>query len=233
MKFSLTVLFLSTIITTAFSQPYEVGCKILTEKQVSEIFTATIKQELKLTFPIRRVYSYSDKSGRYYCILTQSLDSISPDNDTIHRRIRAVNLKLDSGELHKTWELNDHLEATGYEEYNIRFWTGYMDFKDYDHDSLIEPIIVYGTLTPNAFDDGRVKILIYYKGQKIAIRHQNSSFDEGRGTQVDNTFYDLPSILQTAVQQKMKEMMDDNVSIFPYGWEKAMKNKKTVFSERK
>lgn len=182
--------------------------------------------------PIRRVYSYVDKSGQHYCILTQSLDFITPQGDTLHYNIRAVNMQSEGHTLLKTWELNDKLENTGYEEYTIGFLTGYMDFKDIDGDSLIDPVIVYGALGLNEYEDSRIKIIVFYKDRKITIRHQNSELDEGRETKVDPAFYDLPLSLQEAIKKKMQAMVNDKISLFPTGWENAMKNRKLIFNDR-
>ena len=97
---------------------------------------------------------------------------------------------------------------------------------------MADPIIVYGTTAVNGYGDGRIKIIIYYKGQKVAIRHQNGTLDFERETSVDKAFYALPVLLQTAVKQKMELMIKNKQAIFPAGWQLAMKNKKTTINER-
>jgi hypothetical protein len=68
---------------------------------------------------------------------------------------------------------------------------------------------------------------------KVAIRHQNSLFDDQRETQIDKSFYALPQGLQNSIKEMMESMVKNEQALFPYGWQKAMKNKKTFFSERK
>jgi hypothetical protein len=190
-----------------------------------------------LNFPIRRVYKNSDNSGQYYCVLTESIDLISnpttQEKDTFHYRIKAVNFKIERNNVTMIWELNDKIESNGNEENSIWFWTRYIEFKDYDNDGLIDPIIIYGTSAMNNTDDGRIKFIIYIKGRKIAIRHQNGTLDFARETQVDKGFYDLPQTLQSAIKQKMEMMTADGNAIFPRGWQTAMKNRITIFNERK
>lgn len=53
----------------------------------------------------------------------------------------------------------------------------------------------------NGYDDGRVKFIIYYRGQKI-----------------DKRFYALPIKLQETIKDKMNLMVTNNHAIFPYGW---------------
>lgn len=53
-----------------------------------------------------------DRSGEYYCVLTEKPDSLARNNEgkyhTLHYTIRAINLKIDSGKLKKVWEINDY-----------------------------------------------------------------------------------------------------------------------------
>lgn len=204
--------------------------EILSPKKVAVIFTDPLKKNLGLTFPIFRVYRYSDKTGQYYFVFTESRDSVGEENDTINYKIKGINLKIEKNNIHKVWEVNDFINKSA-EETTIWFWTRYADFTDYDRDSLADPIIVYGTGGPNGNEDGRIKILIYYRGQKIAIRHQNGTLDNQRETQVDKAFYGLPETLQSVIRQKMEAMVRNNGVIFPYGWQKAMKNKKLIINE--
>jgi hypothetical protein len=202
-------------ITTAFTQKTTVTSEILKAKQITELFPDTVLSSLNIKYPIYRVYRYSDKGGQYY-----------------HKKIKAVAIKDENGSFNKTWEINDNIIDNGNNEYSIRFWTKYVEFRDYDGDGLIDPVITYGSFGMNGYDDGRVKFIIYHKGQKIAIRHQNGVLDNERETQVDKAFYDLPQSLQTVIKQKMELMTENEHAIFPAGWQKAMQNKKTSFNER-
>jgi hypothetical protein len=208
-----------------------VDSEILTRAQEKSLFTPAVKNELAITFPIFRVYRYSDQLGEHYFVCTESMDHINGD-DTSSYKIKGVHVAVTNGKLTKTWELNDFITHDEREERSIWFWTKYSGFEDYDKDGLIEPVIVYGTSGANGYSDGRVKILIYYKGQKVAIRHQNSDMDFGRETQVDKAFYNLPASLQTGVKHRMELIVEDQRAIFPNGWENAMQHKKTIINER-
>jgi hypothetical protein len=208
--------------------------EILSANQVTILLPDTLRSSLDIKLPVKKVYTYSDKSGQYYIVLTESGDSISPENrDTINYQIKAVALKMIGKKLIKIWEVNDHIDKKTREENNIWFWTKYIAFKDYDKDSLIDPIIVYGTTSMNGYDDGRIKFLIFYKNSKIAIRHQNGVLDDQRETQIEKLFYALPQGLQNSVKAMMESMIKNGQALFPYGWQKAMKDKKTFISERK
>jgi hypothetical protein len=224
--------FLIIFIHNGFAQTSSLTSDIVSSKQLADLLTDSIKKEMKINFPVYRAYRNADKSGTHYCILTESRDVIK-DNDTMHHKIKAVTLLEVDGKLSKAWELNDNIIKSEQEENSIWFWTKYMEFKDYDKDNLIDPFIIYGTSGMNGTSNGRIKILIYYKGQKVAIRHQNGVLDFERETQVDQAFYNLPFLLQMAVQKKMELMTKNNVAIFPAGWQTAMKNKKLVFNELK
>jgi len=212
------------ITTTSFSQK-----AYLSKNEADKVISPDVKKEFGLEFPVFRVYNYTDTTGKFYIALTEKNDGIK-DKDTLHEKIKAVCLKSSAGKLEKVWEINDFTGALN-EESSIWFWTKYSSFIDIDKDDIIEPVIVYGTYALNGSDNGRIKILIFYKGEKIAIRHQNSVFDEGRNTEVDAKFYKLPVSIQNHVKKTMKTIMEHDRGIFPYGWEANMQKHKTKFDE--
>ncbi len=69
----------------------------------------------------------------------------------------------------------------------------------------------------NGTSDGRIKILVYHKGKKRAIRHQNGMIDFDRNTKVDRLFYELPTEIQNRVKEIMINIMKNDQGIFPYG----------------
>lgn len=220
-------------LTTAFTQKVPVTSDVLTSKQLTKLFTDSIRNTLNISFPIFRVYKYSDKAGQYYCILTESRNVITADKDTFNHKIKAINIKANNGSFIKIWEINDNIIKNDNDENSIWFSTKYTEIKDVDGDGLADPIIIYSTSAANGLDDGRIKIIIYYREQKVTIRHQNGVLDFERETQVDKGFYELPKSLQTSIKQKMEQMVKNNHAIFPAGWQTAMKNKKTAFNERR
>jgi hypothetical protein len=229
-------LFLLFIVLVSFfhavAQKPAVAAELLTDKQVIALLPDTLRTSLTISFPIFRVYKYTDQEGLHYCILTESREKISADGDTINHKIKAVNVKVVNGVFSKQWEINDNIIKDERQESSIWFWTKYADFKDYNGDGLAEPIIVYGTAGMNGYDNGRIKFIIYYKGKKVAIRHLNGVLDYERETQVDKSFYALPPALQAGVKQKMELMVANERAIFPAGWQKDMKNKETQIDER-
>ena len=220
-------------LTNTFAQEKNLISEILTAKQVTELFPDTVRKTLNINFPIVRVYKYADKAGKYYFILSESRNEITADKDTFNYKIKAISVKADNSSFRKLWEINDNIIKNDNDENTIWFWSKYIAFKDYDGDGLADPIITYGTSAANGYDNGRIKFIIYCKGQKISIRHQNGVLDFERETQVDKAFYDLPQPLQSAIREKMELMVKSEQAIFPAGWQTAMKNKKTNFNERK
>ena len=233
MRHIIFLLIILTFSANAFAQKTIVASDTLTSTQITELFPGTVRKSFNINFPIHRVYKYSDKSGNYYCVLMESRDVITAENDTFNYKIKAINLRDNKGTFVKIWEVSDNIVKNENDEHSIWFWTKYTDFKDVDDDSLADLIIVYGTSGINGYSGGRIKFFIYHKGRKIAIRHQNGDLDFQRETQVDKGFYDLPQPIQTAIKQKMELMTKNEHAIFPAGWQTHMKNKKTFFSERK
>ena len=204
--------------------------KILQKAEIQKIFNADVKSKFKIDYKIFRVYSYNEVAKKSYVVLTEKVNQIS-NKDTLNHKIKAINFVDGSNGLEKQWEINDFVLKEK-EESSIWFWTKYCDFNDIDKDGVIEPILVYGTSGINGYGDGRIKILLFYKGQKIAIRHQNGILDFERNTQVDQSFYSLDISIQNRVKEIMQKMMDNDHAIFPYGWQAAMKKKKLKFDEK-
>lgn len=188
---------------------------IISKAETEKIFPGT-------KIPIRMAYNYSDNTGKYYFVLAESIDSIADKNDTLHYTIKGICLQSEDNGIVKKWELNDHRIN---DESSIWFWTKFCECRDIDGDGIVEPIIVYGSAGMNGTGDGRIKILIYYKGQKTAIRHQNSEMDLGRFTDIDATFYTLPLLLQQHIKDLMKTLDDKNFAIFAPDYEVKMKKK--------
>lgn len=223
----LTLLSLMWFIANAQS---DTTSKILSKAETDAFFNADFKKKNLISFPIFRAYTYKDKSGTYYIALTESADSVNKLKDTVNNKIKAITFKTDKGISLKKWEVNDFKtpDLKGIEkETSIWFWTKYCQFNDVDGDGLVEPILVYGTFGPNGYDDGRAKIILFYKGQKVAIRHQNGVLDHERKTQVDLTFYALPAKIQDHVKQIMATMVEKNHAIFPSGYGEKMNKKVT------
>ncbi len=207
----------------------------LSRAEIKELFNAEALKNFNIDYNIFKVYTYTDKTGKYFVALTEKTDSIAPNKDTLHYKIKAFNFYEDKNGLVKKWELNDFTTkqaGSGVMENTIWFWTKYCEFEDIDKDGIIDPLLVYGTSGMNGRDDGRIKIIVYYKGQKNVIRHQNGVLDFERNTQVDQTFYALPKTLQEHVKTTMQKMTDNSHAIFPYGWQDAMKKGKTKFQEK-
>jgi hypothetical protein len=223
----LLLCFLSLSQSRAQSRP--VTSTILSPSQVEALLPDPVKRELKLTYPILRVYKYVDKLGVNYCVLTESRDSITKSKDPVNSRIKAFSLKAESGKLTKAWEVNDFVSQEK-EEQSIWFWTKYTAFDDYDQDAVTDPILVYGTSTLNSNEE-RIKVIIYYRGRKVAIRHQAGDLDFQRSIQVDKAFYALPPALQTAVRQKLALIEQHDLTILPHGWQQAMGKKATFIND--
>lgn len=186
------------------------------------IMAVCITGQLHAQIPVRIAYNYSDNTGKYTLTLAESIDSIAADNDTLHYIIKGTCLQNGV----KKWELNDH-RLSADEETTIWFWTKFCELKDIDGDGIVEPIIVYGTSGYNGINDGRIKILTYYKGIKTAIRHQNATLDGDRFTDIDASFYTLPAALQQHLKGLMKTLEDKNFAIFATNYELKMKKKAT------
>jgi hypothetical protein len=208
---------------------------LLPKAEAVKVFTPDVKTKLGITLPVVRTYSYTDKNGKYYMVLTEKFDGLK-DGDTVHKTIKAFNFESTAAGPEKQWEINDaaNKATADYDgERSIWFWTRYCMFQDIDKDGLADPIIVYGTSGSGGYDEGRgrVKILIYYRGNKIVLRHQDGVLDDERNTQLDAAFYKLPKVIQNEVVKIMHDIEVTTNTIFPNGWEANMKKQKLEISE--
>lgn len=215
---------ISQFISTEQNSKY----KTLSEEKIKEIFTDSKRKELGINFRIWKVYDYEDKTGKYYLVLTEDGDSKNAEKHPMNSAIKAFNFKIDGKVWTKTFETNDTKHP---EESSIWFWSRYIYVEDFDNDGIIEPIIFYGTNGYNGYDDGRAKILLYYKGKKIGIRIQNGVLDDERNFSVDADFYNLPKKIQDKIFEQMNFMEKNNHIILPYGWQKKVAKKMTFINE--
>lgn len=223
------ILFFILIYNFTFGQNSNLTSKQLSEQEIDSIFTVNIKDELQLEYSIHRVYQYNDKAGMHFIVMTKNPTECA-EQEVCSDAIKTYCYTYKNDDFKLKWQFNDFILPTS-DEYSISYWTKYFKIDDYDNDGFADPIIVYGTFGPNDFDDGRIKILIYYKNKKIAIRHQDAIHDDERQTQIDKEFYQLPIEIKSRVKTIIENINENDHGIFPSGWQKAMKNKKLKFDE--
>lgn len=226
-KLIITLLLL--INNVSFGQDFKVISKQLSEQEIDSLFTVNIKDQLQLDYVIHTAYQYKDKAGKHFIMLSKNLKQCQ-EQDTCFDAIKVHCFLYNNAVFDLEWKLNDFIIPDS-QEYTITHWTKYLKIEDYDNDGLADPIIVYGTKALNDFDDGRLKILVYYKNKKSGVRHQNGILDNERNTQVDKQFYSLPVTIKNQVTVIMKNIVSNGHGIFPHGWQEAMKNNKLKFDE--
>lgn len=197
--------------------------RILEQNEIEALFSSEVKSKLGIEYPIYKVYEYTDNTGENLIVLTEK-----PINDKVVSKIKLFAFEKRNNDFIQKWELNDGINNV---EKNMNFWTKYCVFKDLDGDGTVEPIIVFGSTGENGYDDGRVKILVYFNNQKYVIRHQNGVTDYDRVTQIDQSFYNLPTSIQSEVKSIMQNIIDNNQTIFPNGWNEKMNKKQTKITE--
>lgn len=222
MKTIITGVLVLFLFSNVFGQ--QTSSRILSPKAAEAILTASVKSQFNISYPVRRVYECTDQSGKFLVIVTETIDRITADKDTLHYKIKTLSLGYTATGLVKNWEISDfRIVNTEVSESSVWFWTKFFKLEDLDHDGLIDPIVVYGSAEDN--DAERTKYIVVYKGKKIAVRHQNSSMDEGRNIQVDKAFYSLPVQVQQSVKAIMKQIEDKDFTIFPTDWRAKMDRK--------
>lgn len=225
---------MSILVMQSMAQDKSKPAAVLSENEVNALFNASLKQKLNIAFPIFKAYHFTDKSGSFYLLLTERIkqkEDVTNQNDSI----AAFCIKKSNDDFTLLWQMKDFRllkTSSGTAENAIWFWSKYIYLQDINGDGFIEPLLVYGTSGINGIEDGRIKILLYYKNTKYAIRHQNGVLDFERNTQVDAAFYQLPQLVQNFVLDVMQQMTENNHAIFPAAYKDKMKAKKTYFNEK-
>ena len=198
----------------------------LTDMEIKKLFPAEVLQQIGVEFPIFRVYPFEDKDGKQYLILTEKVTKGNiQDENSLKRSIKAFNVSFEADKTVKVrWTITDYIDKE--RETSIWFWPRYLRLKDLDNDGFVDPIVVYGTksIYGDHFEEGRVKILIYHLGKKIAIRQQNSEMDDGRHTQVDKSFYALPLGIKKKVYDMIEYLEDNRHALFLSEVKEQIKN---------
>ena len=191
------------------AQPDSSGATLLTDKQVQTLFPQETLKEIGVTFPIRKVYAFQDKLGKQYLIISEN--NTNPDKAT---SIKAFNVLLKEDTPPQVlWTITDAIDDT---EKAIWFYTRYISLTDLDNDGYIDPIVLYGSESQygEPYEENRLKFIIYYLGKKTAIRHQNSSLDDGRHTQIDRSYYKLPLALKKKIRSIVATLEEREHALF-------------------
>lgn len=191
------------------AQPDSSGATLLTDKQVQTLFPHKTLKEIGVTFPIRKVYAFQDKLGKQYLIISEN--NSNPDKAT---SIKAFNVLLkEKNPPQVLWTITDAIDDT---EQAMWFYTRYISLTDLNNDGYIDPIVLYGTESQygELYEENRVKFIIYYLGKKTAIRHQNSSLDDGRHTQIDRSYYKLPSEVKKKIRSIVATLEEREHALF-------------------
>ena len=234
MKITVTLLLTCLLtITSITAQKKVIVTSILTQSQINEVITQSVKEDNNITMPIFRVYKIVYTTEPEYLVLCESQDEIKNKKDTINKNIHAILFLKGGSGLEKEWEIKDNIVQSATEETCIWFWTKFINFQDYDQDGHVDYTLIYGTKGMNGFSDGRMKIaMINLLGEKIFIRHQNGVGDYERITKVDKAYYALPKVWQMAVRKKMQLMEKDNKTIIAPDWEKQMQQQKVTLQQK-
>ena len=198
----------------------------LQEEQLQKQFPAKVQKQLGITYPITKAYTYKDKEGTHVWVFTENKLYKTSKNkeqgykknsegEVINDKIKAFHLleKADTYQVVKVvYDYSPKWEGT---EFSIWFWTKFVSFTDLDQDGYVDPIIVYGAApTDGDPDRGKVKLLAYHKGEKTAIRHQDDPNDEGRETQIDTSYYTLPSSIRQKMFDTINHLQENQLTLF-------------------
>lgn len=188
---------------------------------------ATLKTAA-VTLPVVAHFCYRDNSGDYVVYLTGSADS-RYDGKTLSSKIGAYLFKINAG---PTLEAKGTVSDGALEEMaSLQWWTKLTELTDIDGDGLVDPILVYrlydvgdnGEILTDPYE-GRLKIIVFHRGAKAAIRAITGVLDDQRSTTASAPYFKLPPVLQTHLVRKMKRMYAERQ--FGFGDTTPSKSKK-------
>ena len=198
----------------------------LQEEQIQKQFPAKVQKQLGITYPITKAYTYKDKEGTHVWVFTENklyerakrkeqTYKKNSEGEVINDKIKAFHLleKADTYQVVRVvYDYSPKWEGT---EFSIWFWTKFVSFTDLDQDGYVDPIIVYGAApTDGDPDRGKVKLLAYHKGEKTAIRHQDSPDDIGKETQIDASYYTLPQPIRQRIFDTINHLQENQLTLF-------------------
>lgn len=167
----------------------------------------------KVTLPVFVHFCYRDKSGDYVVYLTES-DDRRYEGETLSSKIGAYLFKINSW---PTLAARGTVSDSAPEgEAGVRWWSTLTELDDIDGDGLVDPILVHrfhasddnGEMQSDPFE-GRLKIIVFHRDTKAAIRAITGDLDGQRSTTASPPYFKLPPVLQTHLVRKMKRMYDE------------------------
>lgn len=163
-----------------------------------------------ITLPVVAHFCYRDNSGDYVVYLTGSADS-RYDSKTLSSKIGSYLFKINAG---STLEAKGTVSDGALEEMaSLQWWTKLTELTDIDGDGLVDPILVYrlydvgdnGEILNDRYQ-GRLKIIVFHRGAKAAIRATTGVLDDQRSTTASALYFKLPPVLRTHLERKMTRM---------------------------
>jgi hypothetical protein len=175
---------------------------MLSKHEIDSIFTG-------LEYPAFRGWEYKDPAGLHYLLLMEKYAQTKP-KDTITTNIAAVCMSRYVKEQQVPtlrWKMKDLLED---DERSIWFFTRYINPRDIDGDGYVDPLIIYGTSPKeDGSDHRRLKMLLYYRYSKVAIRAVTGTLDVERSVQYDAAFHTLPPSIQSYMKRLLQQISKD------------------------
>lgn len=189
----------------------------------------TLKKS-KVLLPVFKHFCYRDQSGNYVLYLTEKQDKAYA-SEKLSSAIEAHLFKIENDKsLSSPISIRDQANKA---EAGLEFWSKLTEITDIDNDGNIDPILVYrfynasdaGKINRDAFS-GRIKIILFYKGEKVVIRAITGDLDGERSTTATENFFSLPAAVQKHLVKKMEGMYKDNLYGFDNSYKFAPKKSK-------
>jgi hypothetical protein len=197
---------ISSFSASCFAQliPAPSAATIISRPAIDSLLPAAVKQQLGIHYPVFKTYRYNDQGGEHYLVLTEK-EPVIREKDTATSNIEGFCLTSTATGLTQDWRLKDVIDTAL--EMSIYFWAKYVSVIDLDGDGYVDPLVVYGTQDRyNTDEDHRLKLLLYYKGKKVAIRAVTGDLDGTRSVEYDKSFAELPAVIRAYEKQLLNRI---------------------------
>lgn len=162
-------------------------------------------------FTVFKTMCYADESGSYVLYLLVDKSKAARARP-LPRALQVQLFKLTGGALSQQAVARDAAAAG---ETGVEFLPELIEMGDIDGDGTIDPVIVYRFYRSDDDSDGsddfsgRIKLITFYKGEKVAIRAVTGMLDDARSTTASPNFFILPKKAQGHLVAKMKRMYEN------------------------
>ncbi len=169
---------------------------------------------------LSRCHHWVDRSGEYQLWLMASEDRVVDEYHLSRSLAAQLFRKLPDGTLAPQWVIRDRV-AEG--ESGAWFSQHLTEFPDLDGNGVLTPVLVLRFVPEKDSDsgepvaagpyEGRLKLIFFHDGTKVAVRAVTGGLDDERHTTATDSYFTLPASWRRHVEGRLRAWMHDEVFV--------------------